>query len=63
MNVWFTDPAGSTGEAQITSEGVGGVDEADADVRAEVGHQFTDGLSRRLQEHLQERAVGVEEGP
>ena len=54
MHVWFTDPAGSTGEGQVTPKGVGGVDHADADVRAEVGHQFTDGLNRRLQEHLQE---------
>jgi hypothetical protein len=42
---------------------VGSVDETDANAGIEISHQFTDGLSRRLQEHLQERAVGVEEGP
>jgi hypothetical protein len=40
-------------EALITPEGVDGVDQADADVGIEIGHQFTDGLSCRLQEHLQ----------
>jgi hypothetical protein len=42
---------------------VGSVDETDANAGIEISHQFTDGLRRRLQEHLQERAVGVKEGP
>jgi hypothetical protein len=55
MYVWF--------EAQVTPKGVGSVDETDANTGIEISHQLTDGLNRRLQEHLQERAVGVEEGP
>ena len=53
--VWF--------EAQVTPKGVASVDETDANAGIEISHQFTDGLRRRLQEHLQKRAVGVEEGP
>jgi len=48
---------------EITPEGVDGVDQANADIRAEVSHQLADGLSSGLQEHLQKRAVGVEKGP
>ncbi len=55
MDVWL--------EAQITPEGVGGVDQADANAGIEINHQFMDGLRRRLQEHLQKRAVGVEDRP
>ena len=39
--------------AQSTPEGVDDVDEAGADVGIEIGRQFTDGLSCRLQEQLQ----------
>jgi hypothetical protein len=42
---------------------VGSVDETDANAGIEISHQFTDSLSRRFQKHLQERTVGVKEGP
>jgi hypothetical protein len=50
-------------EAQVAPARVKGVDHADANARVEILHQFTDSLRSCLQEHFQERAVGVKVRP
>lgn len=49
-------------EAQVTPEGVNGVDQANAHIRVEVCQDFPHGLNGHPQEHLQESALAVEEG-
>jgi len=50
-------------EAQVTAARAKGVDHTDTYAGVELLYQFADGLGCCLQEHLQERAVGMEEGP
>ena len=48
-------------EAEVAAEGMDGVDHADAHIWIEIFQDFTDGLSRDLQDEFQQRAVGEEE--
>ena len=50
-------------EAKIAPASVEGVDHANAYTGVELFGQFANGLGRCFEEQLQERAVGVEEGP
>jgi hypothetical protein len=50
-------------EAQVTPASVKSVDHTDAHTWVELLRQLADGLGCGFQEQLQERAVGVEEGP
>ena len=48
-------------KAEVASEGVDGVDHAEAHIWIEIFQDFTDGLSGDLQEEFQQRGVGEEE--